>query len=60
MVIMTFRSRCTSQLSEQEGPMDLVALCFSFIHLVLWGLIVIAWKQLRRQVVYREIPLSTL
>jgi hypothetical protein len=44
---MMFRSRCTGQLSEQEGPM------------VLMELTVIAWKPLRRHVVYREISRDT-
>jgi hypothetical protein len=56
---MIFRSRCTHQLIKQEGTMDVMTLCFSFFHQALLRQTVTAWKQLRRHIIYREIPWDT-
>lgn len=58
-VIMMFRNRCTSQQTEKK-LIHLVALCLTFFYQVLLGVILVAWKQLRRQVMNREPPLGYL
>ena len=55
-----FTSICKTQHRTTEGTMHLGAFLLSAAHLEFLGLMVTAWKTLRRQVVATVTPLATL
>lgn len=54
---MTLISMFRTQHRKTVGTMYLGALCLNSAHLELMGLMVMAWKTLRRQVVAMDTPL---
>ena len=57
---MVFISTSGIQQRAVEGPMYFATFPLSAAHLEFWGLMVMAWKTLNRQVISMDTPPATL